>query len=154
MRWILAIAVFSGVLLGQTTPATPTPARLPPLSAIEQQRASVLKQVMSITGKPATPGSFFTVPWMDSMASRPLPPPCDPMATPELEQLIEQNSKQQGVKSDLIRAVINQESGNRPCAVSSKGAQGLMQLMPGTADEFGVAILLMPGRTWRLVRNC
>jgi len=61
------------------------------------------------------------------------------MATAELEQLIEQNSKQHGVKSDLIRAVINQESGNRPCAVSSKGAQGLMQLMPATADELGVA---------------
>ena len=61
------------------------------------------------------------------------------MATAELEQLIEQNSKQHGVKGDLIRAVINQESGNRPCAVSSKGAQGLMQLMPATADELGVA---------------
>jgi hypothetical protein len=139
MRWILAIAAFSGMILGQTTPATPTPVRPAPSNAIEQQRASVLKQVMSITGKPAALGAFFTVPWVDGMASRPLPPPCDPMATAELEQLIEQNSKQQGVKSDLIRAVINQESGNRPCAVSSKGAQGLMQLMPGTADELGVA---------------
>ena len=60
------------------------------------------------------------------------------MATQELDQLIETNSKEQGVKSDLIRAVINQESGNRPCAVSSKGAQGLMQLMPETATELGV----------------
>jgi soluble lytic murein transglycosylase-like protein len=75
---------------------------------------------------------------VDGMAGRSIPPPCDPMATPELEQLIEKNSKEQGVKSDLIRAVINQESGNRPCAVSSKGAQGLMQLMPGTAEELGV----------------
>jgi soluble lytic murein transglycosylase-like protein len=34
--------------------------------------------------------------------------------------------------------VIQQESGARPCAVSSKGALGLMQLMPATSDQFGV----------------
>ena len=107
-------------------------------SSIEQQRASVQKQITSMTGKTAAPGAFFTVPWVDGMASRFIPPPCDPMATAELDQLIETNSKEQGVKPDLIRAVINQESGNRPCAVSSKGAQGLMQLMPETADELGV----------------
>ncbi len=135
MKYIFAGIVFCGLVLGQTaSPSRPTPS-----SSIEQQRASVLKQVTAITGKTAAPGGFFTVPWVDNIASRPVPPPCDPMATAELEQLIEQNSKQHGVKSDLIRAVINQESGNRPCAVSSKGAQGLMQLMPATADELGVA---------------
>jgi soluble lytic murein transglycosylase-like protein len=109
------------------------------MSAIEKQRASVLKQVTSVTGKPAAPpGSFFTIPWIEPAAARFVPPPCDPMATQELEKLIEQNAKQEGVKSDLIRAVINQESGKRPCAVSSKGAQGLMQLMPATSAQFGV----------------
>lgn len=134
MKCIFASIVFCGWVLGQTVP----PAHPTPSSAIDQQRASVLKQITAITGKSTAPGSFFTVPWVDGIASRPLPPPCDPMATAELEQLIEQNSKQQGVTSDLIRAVINQESGRRPCAVSSKGAQGLMQLMPATADELGV----------------
>jgi soluble lytic murein transglycosylase-like protein len=144
MRWILAIFAFSGMLAAQSipapaAPAAPEPARSTMASAIEKQRASVLKQVTSITGKAAAPGTFFTVPWVDGMAAgRFVPPPCDPMATAELEQLIDKNSKEQGVKSDLIRAVINQESGNRPCAVSSKGAQGLMQLMPETADELGV----------------
>jgi hypothetical protein len=140
MKWILAIATFTGIMSAQAVPApaSPEPAHTTMASAIEQQRASVLKQVTSVTGKPATTGSFFTVPWVDGMASRLVPPPCDPMATGELDKLIEQNAKEQGVKSDLIRAVINQESGNRPCAVSSKGAQGLMQLMPATADELGV----------------
>ena len=138
MRWILAIATFPGIMSAQSAPASPEPARTTMATAIEKQRASVLKQVTSVTGKPAVPGSFFTVPWIDGMASRFVPPPCDPMATEELEKLIEQNAKEQGVKSDLIRAVINQESGRRPCAVSSKGAQGLMQLMPATAEELGV----------------
>lgn len=138
MKWILALAVSLEVILAQTVPESPDSARTTMASAIEQQRASVQKQVTSVTGKTTSPGSFFTVPWVDGMASRFIPPPCDPMATQELDQLIEKNSKEQGVKPDLIRAVINQESGNRPCAVSSKGAQGLMQLMPETAAELGV----------------
>ena len=39
---------------------------------------------------------------------------------------------------DLVNAVIDRESGARPCAVSVKGAQGLMQLMPAVASELGV----------------
>jgi hypothetical protein len=44
-----------------------------------------------------------------------------------------------GVAADLVRAVIQVESEFDRMAVSSKGAQGLMQLMPFTARRFGVA---------------
>ena len=38
----------------------------------------------------------------------------------------------------LVRSVVQQESGWRRCPVSSKGARGLMQLMPDTAKRLGV----------------
>ena len=44
-----------------------------------------------------------------------------------------------GVSADLVRAVIMQESGGNPKAVSHKGAKGLMQLTDPTARELGVS---------------
>ncbi len=52
--------------------------------------------------------------------------------------LIVENSRLNNVRQSLVRAVIQVESGFDPFAQSNKGAMGLMQLMPGTAREFGV----------------
>ena len=106
--------------------------------ALLKQRASVIRQVASVMGKAPTPSaSFFMVPWVES----PVPfnqPPCDPIPAAQLDKLVEESAQQTGLKPDLVRAVIEQESGARPCAVSWKGAQGLMQLMPATSESFGV----------------
>ena len=49
-----------------------------------------------------------------------------------------QAAKQSNLSEALIRAVIHAESNFKATALSSKGAQGLMQLMPTTAQELGV----------------
>lgn len=56
----------------------------------------------------------------------------------QYDQEIAEASVVHGVSADLVRAVIAVESEFDAYAVSSKGAQGLMQLMPFTARRFGV----------------
>jgi soluble lytic murein transglycosylase-like protein len=53
--------------------------------------------------------------------------------------IIQQASTQFDIDPDFIRAIIRAESGFDHQAVSSKGAQGLMQLMPGTACDMEVS---------------
>jgi hypothetical protein len=137
LRRILLWGALGGIVLSAQTP-TPVVQPAPNMTdSLAKQRSAALQQVAAVMGKAPTPAaSFFTVPWVES----PVPfssPPCDPLPAAELDKLVEQGS-QQGVKAELIRAVIAQESGGRPCAVSWKGAQGLMQLMPATSEQLGV----------------
>jgi len=57
----------------------------------------------------------------------------------EFESIINSCSLQYGVDKSLVKAVIHAESGYDPNAVSSKGAGGLMQLMPKTAESLKVS---------------
>ena len=63
-----------------------------------------------------------------------------------LAPIVEHYAKQYQVKENLIYAVIECESAFDPGAVSSAGACGLMQLMPGTALEMGVTDIHDPAQ--------
>jgi soluble lytic murein transglycosylase-like protein len=54
------------------------------------------------------------------------------------DQLIARAAQRHGLPPALVKAVVKAESNFQPHALSHKGAQGLMQLMPGTAEDLGV----------------
>ncbi|MGA2328403.1 MAG: lytic transglycosylase domain-containing protein [Bryobacteraceae bacterium] len=114
--------------------------------SVEKQRSAVQAQFSGAAGQS---DSFFTIPWTQPLtlaAPAPLPAPaplapaadCGPVPPEKIDPLLAEISQQEGLTPDLLRAVIEKESSYLPCAVSSKGAQGLMQLMPSTAADLGV----------------
>jgi len=64
----------------------------------------------------------------------------------DLGELVAVVAKRHGLDPVLVWAVVSVESAFQPRAVSPKGAQGLMQLMPATARELGVADSLDPAQ--------
>lgn len=56
----------------------------------------------------------------------------------QIDNLINYHGERNGIDPYLIYCVMNQESGFKTTAISAKGAQGLMQLMPATAARYGV----------------
>ena len=64
----------------------------------------------------------------------------------ELHQLLERAGTAHDLDVDLLASVVRQESGGNARAVSRAGAQGLMQLMPGTAAKLGVQDAFAPDK--------
>jgi soluble lytic murein transglycosylase-like protein len=136
--WIL----FSGAALAQTPPATP--AAKPPetfQSAMEKQRAAIAIQRQAVRKQ-----SEMAAQWRGASSSEIDAPAadCDPMADPELSLLLDRAAKQHQLQPKLIRGVIEQESAFHACAISAKGAKGLMQLMPATIEQFKVTDVFDP----------
>ena len=106
-------------------------------ASLEAQRASISTQL----GRSPS-SSFFMLPPPAPTATAITPlfsaPDCDPLPRSTLDPLIDGAAAQQELQPELLRSLIQQESGFRPCAVSPKGAIGLTQLMPATAAILGV----------------
>lgn len=65
-------------------------------------------------------------------------------ATKGLNEAVEQAAARHALPAELLNSVIRVESNYNPNAVSPKGAQGLMQLIPETARRFGVGDVFNP----------
>lgn len=76
----------------------------------------------------------------------PLPsqPACPTLGEETVSGLISSAARKQSLDPALLKAVMKRESGFKPCAVSVKGALGLMQLMPATAHELHVSNIFDP----------
>jgi soluble lytic murein transglycosylase-like protein len=93
-------------------------------SSLARQRASIRRQFSVTHPKAPEPVRFRS---------------CDTPPPSELNAMIGAAARANRVPVNLVREVARQESGFQPCARSSKGAQGLMQLMPATQATLGVS---------------
>lgn len=135
MRFLCIL--FASLALAQTPPAAAPTAGELMKAAVEKQRASVTAQQDAVRKQAQSAGATL-IPWSPPLSQGGPAPVCDPIATEVVTPLIDSAAKTNEMDGKLVRAVIEQESGFRPCAVSPKGAQGLMQLMPETAAEMSV----------------
>lgn len=71
------------------------------------------------------------------------------LTSADLHQLLARAGAEHNLNADLLASVVREESGGHPRAVSRAGAEGLMQLMPGTAAQLGVANAFAPGENIR-----
>jgi soluble lytic murein transglycosylase-like protein len=71
--------------------------------------------------------------WITDIPTTPFYPPREPVLLP-YDRIIHEAAGRYDLDPDLIAAVIMTESRFNPGAVSKKGAKGLMQIMPGTAE--------------------
>lgn len=101
-------------------------AKVVPITKIDPRSGQIVQTILVAP----RPGPLVVTP------SRATVPAGTPSA--EVQNLVESAAKNYAVSPDLIHSVIQVESNYDAWAVSPKGAQGLMQLMPATAARFGV----------------
>jgi len=100
-------------------------------ASVQKQRAATRKQEAAAAAQSPT---FFISTARDFSEEI----ACDRPPDGQIREMVNDGAKEAGLAPDLVHAVVKKESGYNPCAISVKGAQGLMQLMPSVQTQFGV----------------
>jgi soluble lytic murein transglycosylase-like protein len=131
------------LLIGTVVSATPASAQI--YTWRDANGHLVLSNVRTETGAPAATRTY-AVPRSETVrATRYVTAD----RASQYETLITEHSRLNGVRSDLVRAVMQVESAFNPNAISPKGAMGLMQLMPATMRQYGVRNAFNPSENVR-----
>lgn len=125
------------------SPVQPTPAELQRQSIAKMQQSIALQKASAEKQAASAVRGAFLLPSLQEGFTTASPArfessDCAPLPAATIDPIVAQAATAQGLDPELLRAVIRQESGFRPCSVSSKGAMGLMQLMPPTLEQFAV----------------
>ncbi|HYX53888.1 MAG TPA: lytic transglycosylase domain-containing protein, partial [Candidatus Limnocylindrales bacterium] len=102
----------------------------PPLEAVPEQTTAAPAQ------NPTKPMQNAVAP--EPAAASPASPPNPAMTQADIEQVVREIASKHQLDPDFVASVIKAESDFKTRAVSRKGAQGLMQLMPQTAAQLGL----------------
>ena len=134
-----------GALSGMTPPpaaVTPGQPNGPPPAAMQMQGAPAAPPQPMQPPPGASPG-------LGQNFGQGMQPPQPPgvqgpglgrMQAPPIDVVLMQKAQQYGIPPDILKAAAAVESGNNPLAVSPKGAQGVMQVMPQTAAQPGMGV--------------
>jgi len=145
---VLCIALLVAVMETRAqSPATPSISDRQRESMGKMEAAAALQKAAAQAQTAVVPDrSFFWAGWSSPSMLPPPAPDCPPMEDSESGPLVRAAAARHQPNPELIKAVIRQESGLRPCAISEKGAMGLMQVMPYTAQSLQTKYPLDPAQ--------
>jgi soluble lytic murein transglycosylase-like protein len=134
---------FSSLLLGAALAAVLFGVATRASAQIYAGESSSGTVVLSNFSTEETPQMVVALPPVAALATAPVPGVLPVVADPRnpgvaYRPIIDQVAREMAMSPQLLHAVIQVESGYQANARSPKGAQGLMQLMPATAERFGV----------------
>jgi soluble lytic murein transglycosylase-like protein len=143
----MAMLMAGSRMPGQTPAAAPSIAERQAESAQKMEAAAARqKAAAQAQTTPVPEDSFFSAGWSGAAMLPPPLPDCPAMQESETEPLIRASAARYQLNPALVKAVMRQESGSKPCAISEKGAMGLMQIMPETAQSLNTKDPLDPAQ--------